>query len=63
MLPEIKLIYRSERGNTVKILKCIGLLLASIAMLVIIAIFEINKWPVGGSFAGIAFSPLFSALL
>lgn len=46
-----------------KILKCIGLLLASIAMLVIIAIFEINKWPVGGSFAGIAFSPLFSAFI
>lgn len=53
MLPEIKLIYRSERGNTVKILKCFGLSLLSLAMIVMLILFEVNEWPVGSSIAGI----------
>lgn len=63
MLPEIKLIYRSERGNTVKILKCFGLSLLSLAMIVTLILFEVNEKPVGSSIAGIVLGFSLPALI
>ena len=63
MSPEIKLTSRLGEYKSMKILKFMGLLLLTLAMLGVVIAFEISELPVGSSVAGIVLGFSLPALL